>query len=86
MKNIPLNALPTFQSTIIKDLDKFLFEFDILCRTYDYTIDEHKLILSLATFKEFALRWYMGVGVASITSLNGMKKTFFRKVSILLLL
>jgi hypothetical protein len=37
MKNIPLSALPNFHGLSIKDPNEFLFEFDILCRSYDYT-------------------------------------------------
>jgi hypothetical protein len=39
MKNIPLSALPTFYGKISEDLDTFLFEFDILCRSYNYLQD-----------------------------------------------
>jgi hypothetical protein len=37
MKNIPLLALPNFHGLSTEDPDEFLFEFDILCRRYDYT-------------------------------------------------
>jgi hypothetical protein len=37
MKNIPLSALPNFHGLSTEDPDEFLFEFDILCRSYDYT-------------------------------------------------
>jgi hypothetical protein len=37
MKNIPLSALPNFLGLSTEDPDEFLFEFDILCRNYDYT-------------------------------------------------
>jgi len=36
MKNIPLSALPNFHGLSSEDPDEFLFEFDILCRSYDY--------------------------------------------------
>jgi hypothetical protein len=36
MKNIPLSALPTFYGKNSEDPDTFLFEFDILCRSYNY--------------------------------------------------
>ena len=39
MKEIPLQHIPTFHGLISEDLDSFLFEFDVLCRGYDYTID-----------------------------------------------
>lgn len=37
MKAIPLYSIPTFHGMITKDHDAFLFEFDVLCRGYDYT-------------------------------------------------
>ena len=43
MKNIPLSSLPTFYGKINEDPDTFLFEFDILCRSYNYLQDAHKL-------------------------------------------
>jgi len=36
MKNIPLSALPNFHGLSFEDPDEFLFEFDILCRSYHY--------------------------------------------------
>jgi hypothetical protein len=39
MKNIPLSALPTFYGKNSEDPDTFLFEFDILCRSYNYVQD-----------------------------------------------
>jgi hypothetical protein len=35
MKNIPLSALKNFHGFFTEDLDDFLFEFDILCISYD---------------------------------------------------
>jgi hypothetical protein len=37
MKNIPLSSLPHFHGMSTEDLDSFLFEFDLLCRSYNYT-------------------------------------------------
>ena len=39
MKNIPLSLLPTFRGMSTEDPDLFLFEFDILCRSYNYSDD-----------------------------------------------
>ena len=36
MKNIPHSALPNFHGMASEDPDTFLFEFDVLCRSYDY--------------------------------------------------
>jgi hypothetical protein len=35
MKNIPLSTLPNFHGLSSEDPDEFLFDFDILCRSYD---------------------------------------------------
>ena len=43
MKNIPLSALPNFHGLSSKDPDEFLFEFDILCRSYDYISNAQKI-------------------------------------------
>jgi len=66
MKNIPLSSLPSFQGMIMEDLDIFLFEFDVLFRGYDYIANAQKLKLFHATLKGVALRWFMGLGSASI--------------------
>jgi hypothetical protein len=36
MKNIPLSTLPNFHFLASEDPNEFLFEFNILCRSYDY--------------------------------------------------
>ena len=79
MKNIPPSVLPNFYSMNSEDLDSFLFEFDILCQTYGYTDDTHKLRLFLATFKAVALKWFVGLGEYSITRWDEMRKKFLRK-------
>ena len=55
MKNIPAASLPTFYGKNSEDPDTFLFEFDILCRTYNYLQDAQKLKLFPATLKDSAL-------------------------------
>jgi len=37
MKAIPLEHIPTFHGLTSKDPDAFLFEFNVLCRGYDYS-------------------------------------------------
>jgi hypothetical protein len=68
MKNIPLSALPNFHGLSSKYLDEFLFEFDILCRSYDYISNAKKLKLFLATLKGNSLRWFMSLGGHVITT------------------
>ena len=58
--------------------DSFLFEFYILCRSYNYFNDAHELKLFLSTLKYDALGWFMGLEDGSIKFWNDMKKTFLR--------
>jgi hypothetical protein len=51
LKNIPSSLLPKFYGLVLEDPKNFLFEFDILCRSYDYTSDAHRLKLFPATLK-----------------------------------
>jgi hypothetical protein len=76
MKNIPLSSLPHFHGMSTEDPDSFLFEFDILCRSYNYTDNAQKLKLFPATLKDSALRWFMSLGEHTILSWDGMKETF----------
>jgi len=39
MKNISPSALPHFYGKVHEDPNSFLFDFDILCRSYDYSFD-----------------------------------------------
>jgi hypothetical protein len=79
MKNIPLSSLPNFHGLSSEDLDEFLFEFDILCRSYDYTSNAQKLKLFPSTLKGNALRWFMSLGEHVITSWDQMKQKFLNK-------
>ena len=79
MKNIPPSALPHFHGMSSEDPDSFLFEFDILCRSYNYILDAQKLKLFPATLKESALRWFMGLGEHTIRTWEEMKSAFLKK-------
>ena len=79
MKPIPLTTLPNFHDLSSKDLDSFLFEFDIVFLGYDYIFDAQKLNIFPATFKGTTLRWFMGLGVESITTWDNMKTIFLDK-------
>jgi len=78
-KNIPSSVLPNFYGMASEDPDSFLFEFDIVCRTYGYIDDAHRLRHFLATLKASALKWFMGLGEHAITSWDGMRKIFLKK-------
>jgi hypothetical protein len=77
MKNIPRSALPNFHGLSKEDLDTFLFESDVLCRSYNYVADAHKLKLFPATLKSVVLRWFMGLGKENIRSWDQMTKKFW---------
>ena len=79
MKNIPPSSSPTFYGKSNEDPNTFLFEFGILCRSYNYLQDAHKLKLFLDTLKDSTLRWFMGLGEYSIRTWEDMKTTFLRK-------
>jgi hypothetical protein len=79
MKNISPSILPNFFGLSTEDPDAFMFEFDIVCRTYGYTNDAQKLRLFLATLKGYALKWFMGLGEATIVYWDDMKKKFLAK-------
>jgi hypothetical protein len=79
MKNIPPSALPNFYGKSSEDLDVFLFEFDILCRSYNYLRDAHKLKLFPTTLKDSALCWFMSLGEYNIRSWEDMKTKILKK-------
>ena len=51
MKNISPFALPHFHGLTIEDPNTFLFEFVVICWTYDYIDDEKKLKLFPSTLR-----------------------------------
>lgn len=79
MKAIPLQHIPTFHGLTSEDPDAFLFEFNVLCRGYDYTTDPKKLKLFPSTLKGAALRWFMGLGGGVINNWEQMKESFLKK-------
>jgi len=79
MKNIPPYFLPNFHGLRSENLETFLFEFEILCRSYDYTLNTKKLRFVLVTLKDRALKWFMILGTNSIRSWNDMQKIFLEK-------
>ena len=56
MKNIPPSVLPNVYGMSSENPDSFMFDFDILCRTYGYIDHTHKLRLFPATLKAVALK------------------------------
>ena len=79
MKNMSPSVLPNFHGKAIEDLNEFLFDFGILCCSYDYTSSEQKLKLFPATLKDNALCWFMNLGGETITTWDQMKQVFLEK-------
>ena len=79
MKNISPSILPNFHGLRNGDPKTFLFEFEVLYRSYDYLLDTQKLKLFPATLKDATLKWFMGFGVHSIRTWEQMKTTFVEK-------
>lgn len=71
--------MPNFYGKSIEDPHTFLFEFDILCRSYNYVTDAQKLKLFPATLKDLELRWFMGLEEHSIVYWDGMRGDFLKK-------
>ena len=76
MKNISSSVLPHFHGKATEDLNKFLFYFDILCCSYDYTSSEQKLKFFPATLKDNGLHWLMILGGETSTKWDQMKQVF----------
>jgi len=56
-----------------------LFEFDILCGTYGYKYDAHKLCLFPTTLKGSALKWFLGLGEKFIAYWETMRNIILKK-------
>lgn len=62
MKNISPAILRNFHG-LRNDVSKtFLFEFEVLCRSYDYFLGAQNFKLFPATLKDATLKWFMGLG------------------------
>jgi len=68
MKNISPSTLPHFHGLTREDHDIFLFEFVVICQTYDYTDDEKKLKLFMSNLKDAVLRWFICLPGDTITT------------------
>ena len=79
MKNISPSTLPHFHGLTTEDPDTFLFEFTVICWTYDYAEDEKKLKLFPSTLKDVALHWFMGLSGNSITTWAQIQQAFNKK-------
>ena len=78
-KNIPKNSLQDLYGLVTKDLDTFLFEFEIVCHSFDYNTDSHKLKLFPVTLKESTLRWFINLGANAVGTWDEMQTLFLDK-------
>jgi hypothetical protein len=76
MKNIHPYVLPNFKGMRSEDPETFLFEFEIICRSYGYSLHIQKLNLFPTTLKDRFLRWFMTLGTNSIRTWDDMKRVF----------
>jgi len=79
MKNISLSILPNFHGLRNEYLETFIFEFGVLCRSYDYLLDPQKFKLFPATLKNGAFKLFMGLGTHTIRTWEEMKNVFLEK-------
>ena len=56
-----------------------VFFQEIFFQGYDYMTNAQKLKIFPATLKGTTLRWFMGVGGSTITSLDEVRKAFLEK-------
>lgn len=69
----------TFHGLTLEYLDAFLFEFDVLCRGYDYTTNPQKLKFFPSTLNGTTLCWFMGLDGGTINNWNKLKNTILNK-------
>jgi hypothetical protein len=75
MENINPSALTHFHGLVYEYPNTFLFEFSVICRTYEYTTNEQKLKHFPSTLKDSTLRWFMSLEGNNITTWDYMKNT-----------
>jgi hypothetical protein len=61
MKNINPSTLPHFHGLVSEDPDTCLFDFAVICKTYDYNTNEQNFKLFPSTMKDSSLRWFMSL-------------------------
>jgi len=79
MKNINLVDLPNFHGLSTEDPNTFLFEFEVVCQTYDHLVYVQNLKPFPSTLKDSSLGWFMNLEDNSVVSLEKMKETFMDK-------
>ena len=64
---------------MLEDPENFLFEFEIVCRSYGYLLKTQKIRLFPEILKDRAFKWFMSLGTNSIRSWNDMQNIFLEK-------
>lgn len=80
IKKISPLILPNFRGLSTEDTDQFLFEFKILCKTYDYELDNQKMKHFPSTLKDNAMRWFMDLFPNCITSWEKWNRFFLKNI------
>ena len=76
---IPPSSLPILHGLENEDPHTLLFQFEVLCRGYDYCTNDQRLKVFPLTLKGAALRWFMSLGGNCIQSWEDMKNIFLKK-------
>ena len=79
IKNISPSILPNFHWLRNDDPETFIFDFEVLCRSYDSFLDTQNLILLPTTLKDAESKWFMGLGAHSIRACEETKNVFLEK-------
>jgi len=79
MKNISPLVLPNYRGLPNEDPNQFLFELKIICKIYDYELNNQNLKLFFSTLKDNARRWFMGFALDSINTWAKMEREFLKK-------
>jgi len=79
MHIIPPSSLLNIHGLANEDLDTFLFDFEVLCRGYDYCTNDKRLKVFPLTLKGAAFRWFMSLGGNCIQTWEDMKNILLKK-------
>ena len=79
MHIIPPPSLPNFHGLTNEDPNTLLFEFEILCRGYDYCTNDQRLKVFPLTLKGAALRWFTSLSGNCIQTWEDMKNILLKK-------
>jgi hypothetical protein len=75
--NIPTSFFSNFQGMATKDHDTFIFNFDALYHSYDYSSHAQNIKLFPSTLKSVVLLYFMGFVGNTILIWDDMHKCFF---------